>query len=855
MRRFLLLALLGLLVSASTVSAASGDNFLTTDLSAGDEGEEVTLLQTWLAEDTKLYPEGVVNGIFGPATERAVKRFQQQMGIISADPSGTGRYGKVGPVTRAGLNAKFSDIQGGTASVEGAYDSMMKFEEGNFVPLTEKTYDLNVEALATFEAWVNPMTNITRDTPVLENGEGYGIGLAEGRRLYATSPKGKGMSTKSPVRAGEWQHISALFTETDAVLLYNNQLLEIVPLVKEKDTSFLGNIFHKLADAFGAIFPVAEYTAPAPSVEPVVQNDTGVIGSLVSFARGIFGLPPVPESITVTEIEPPLGTTPVIKPIPAPAVVASPKPASTPAIVLPPIFTPEAGTTTSTSSLAEATTTPLVTASTTATSTAVVATTTKTKSRGKTPKDSTPLITLVGSKNVSVAPGAVYTDPGATAYDLEEGDLTSQIVVGGDTIDYDNAGTYHITYNVTDASGAVAKEVIRNVSIMTIPELSPEEQEPQYSLAPAGQEISYSVSSGEGADPRFISIDISPLHVYVGDTQTFTVNVTSESGVESVTTSTELDTVTHEMALTKINDTTFEGSWEVYDTHVREYRTRFTARSGSGSENSMTMAWSDPCSGVTQGGDSTLGADCTVSSVYGLDGGTLTIPGGRTLTINSGGTWAFNPGTSISVSGVISKGAGGTIKKGYLFYQDCSGCVDTNTMYYFATTPQTGYSRTSTYSQGSYYSEGSYYTEPGYCFAPRTPVLMADGSYKNIEDIVLGDAVMGQTEAGILRPNIVTKLYHHVYTENAGVLFDTLRVNDSLVVTAEHPMMTTRGIVSAGDLVVGDLLLAATGTTIVETLEEGPSLPRVYNLSVYPDHTYFAGDVLVHNKGWHGLPP
>ena len=42
-----------------------------------------------------------------------------------------------------------------------------------------------------------------------------------------------------------------------------------------------------------------------------------------------------------------------------------------------------------------------------------------------------PVITLIGSANVSVTQGDNYTDEGATATDNEDGDLTSSITVSG----------------------------------------------------------------------------------------------------------------------------------------------------------------------------------------------------------------------------------------------------------------------------------------------------------------------------------------------------------------------------------------------------------------------------------------
>ena len=61
---------------------------------------EVTRLQTLLAKNPTIYPEGKVTGYFGPATLAAVKRFQVQEKIVSASSTA---YGIVGPATRAAL--------------------------------------------------------------------------------------------------------------------------------------------------------------------------------------------------------------------------------------------------------------------------------------------------------------------------------------------------------------------------------------------------------------------------------------------------------------------------------------------------------------------------------------------------------------------------------------------------------------------------------------------------------------------------------------------------------------------------------------------------------------------------------
>ena len=69
-------------------------------LMLGTTGRDVAELQTALAEDPTLYPEGLVSGYFGSATERAVKRFQVKHDIVATGtPQATG-YGVFGGETR-----------------------------------------------------------------------------------------------------------------------------------------------------------------------------------------------------------------------------------------------------------------------------------------------------------------------------------------------------------------------------------------------------------------------------------------------------------------------------------------------------------------------------------------------------------------------------------------------------------------------------------------------------------------------------------------------------------------------------------------------------------------------------------
>lgn len=75
-----------------------------------------------------------------------------------------------------------------------------------------------------------------------------------------------------------------------------------------------------------------------------------------------------------------------------------------------------------------------------------------------------PVITLVGNAAVTINFGETYHDAGATALDNKDGDLTSHIVVVNN-VNTREAGTYIITYNVTDLDGNPADQVTRTVTV------------------------------------------------------------------------------------------------------------------------------------------------------------------------------------------------------------------------------------------------------------------------------------------------------------------------------------------------------------------------------------------------------
>ena len=81
-----------------------------------------------------------------------------------------------------------------------------------------------------------------------------------------------------------------------------------------------------------------------------------------------------------------------------------------------------------------------------------------------TPTESILTITLKGNMEVSVIKGETYQDPGYTAYDSKEGDLTSRVSVEG-SVNSNVIGTYTIKYYVTNSTGKKA-EATRTVNVI-----------------------------------------------------------------------------------------------------------------------------------------------------------------------------------------------------------------------------------------------------------------------------------------------------------------------------------------------------------------------------------------------------
>ena len=78
-----------------------------------------------------------------------------------------------------------------------------------------------------------------------------------------------------------------------------------------------------------------------------------------------------------------------------------------------------------------------------------------------------PVIILLGENPITIPVNTAYDDAGVTASDNYDGVITDNIVTVN-PVDINTIGTYYVTYNISDATGNSADEVIRTVNIVDI---------------------------------------------------------------------------------------------------------------------------------------------------------------------------------------------------------------------------------------------------------------------------------------------------------------------------------------------------------------------------------------------------
>ena len=154
-------------------------------------------------------------------------------------------------------------------------------------------------------------------------------------------------------------------------------------------------------------------------------------------------------------------------------------------------------------------------------------------------------------------------------------------------------------------------------------------------------------------------------------------------------------------------------------------------------------------------------------------------------------------------------------------------------------------------------SEGGSWQDPiPSCFPEGTQISMADGTTKNIEDIVTGDKVISFNADNKLEEDEVTELHTHAVGTGRPTdkLVKVLLSNDKeIIVTSNHPfyMPEHNAFKWIGEFKKGELVMAENSLMYpVISVEEISDVNQVvYNFEVKNNHTYIAEGIRVHNGG------
>lgn len=153
----------------------------------------------------------------------------------------------------------------------------------------------------------------------------------------------------------------------------------------------------------------------------------------------------------------------------------------------------------------------------------------------------------------------------------------------------------------------------------------------------------------------------------------------------------------------------------------------------------------------------------------------------------------------------------------------------------------------------------------GSCFPKGTKILMADGTIKNIEDIVEGDEVLsfnettGENEAkkviGTKKP-IHDDMVKYVFANQTSIIstFDHPFYVGDLELASYTPFLTNKRYElnkEVRQIRVGDLVQLPTNgskTAIKDIVELDAADTQTYIITVEDNHNFYANGILVHNK-------
>jgi hypothetical protein len=137
------------------------------------------------------------------------------------------------------------------------------------------------------------------------------------------------------------------------------------------------------------------------------------------------------------------------------------------------------------------------------------------------------------------------------------------------------------------------------------------------------------------------------------------------------------------------------------------------------------------------------------------------------------------------------------------------------------------------------------------CFTAGTPLVMADGTTRPIEQIKQDDRVLAKDPvSGTVAAKLVTRTFVREVNETLALTFAD---GQQIETTANHPFYVEgQGFVPAGTVGIGTLIVTRAGPAVKLVMSERKvGRTQVYNLEVEGFHSYFVGRgegaVWVHN--------
>jgi ribosomal protein L31 len=142
------------------------------------------------------------------------------------------------------------------------------------------------------------------------------------------------------------------------------------------------------------------------------------------------------------------------------------------------------------------------------------------------------------------------------------------------------------------------------------------------------------------------------------------------------------------------------------------------------------------------------------------------------------------------------------------------------------------------------------------CFTADTMITMADRSRQRIDTVKIGDEVLSFDEYSRVTAAAVTATFVH---DDSPTKITIIIGGRKVETTPVHPFYVGNGkFIEAGNLTVGDevYILSEDESMLVpsriERIFSNQGSYTTYNLEVDEQHTFFAGDFAVHNKGGEG---